>query len=294
MQRRGALVSLVVAAGVAGVTLTRRSGPEPHRGAFLDPEGLTVGPEGTIYVADEDSHVLSAWSPSGQLLARTRPDPVPLGELTTTGGSLVALGQGRVLAVGAWDLFEAQLGPAGWTLARRLGPFHELEDVAVDEAGRIYLAIEGPRQVHVLDPAGRPLRQLALPEEPEALCIDGARLLVAFAKANYVGVHDRETGAELARIGRRGWLGELDTPDDVQVGPDGLVYVSDQGNHRIQVFEREGRLVRTLGRRGSAPGELDTPEDIAFGPDGLLWVADSGNRRVQALTRLGAPVRVIQ
>lgn len=294
MHQRGALVLLAVAVGAAGVTLSRRPGPEPHRGAFLDPEGLAVGPEGTIYVADEDSHVLSAWSPTGQLLARSRPDPVPPGELTTTGGSLVALGPGRVLAVGAWDLFRAELGPAGWSLAGRLGPFHELEDVVVDEAGLLYLAIEGPRHIRVLDPAGGFLRQLALPEEPEALCIDGPRLLVAYSKACYVGVHDRQTGAELARIGLRGWASELDTPDDVVVGPDGLIYVSDQGHHQIQVFERDGRLIRTLCRRGAAPGELDTPEDIAFGPDGLLWVADSGNRRVQALTRLGAPVRVIQ
>ena len=82
--------------------------------------------------------------------------------------------------------------------------------------------------------------------------------------------------------------GRLHTPQwPVAVSPradlQGLVFVSDTGNDRVQVFERTGKLLRVIGGHGSEDGKLDRPMGLAFDPSGsILLVAESGNRRISA------------
>ena len=73
--------------------------------------------------------------------------------------------------------------------------------------------------------------------------------------------------------------GEFTLPAGVDVGPDGNVYVVDQGEHTIHVL-KDGRGVRVIGRRGSELGELLSPADVAVG-QGRLYVSDTGNGRLQ-------------
>ena len=58
------------------------------------------------------------------------------------------------------------------------------------------------------------------------------------------------------------------------------LYVADSCNHRIQVFDTEGKLLRSWGVRGTAAGERH-PYDLAIGPDKSLYVCEYGNHRVQ-------------
>ena len=51
--------------------------------------------------------------------------------------------------------------------------------------------------------------------------------------------------------------GTLSSPRNVAAGPDGLIYVADSGNHRIQVFDRDGTFVRGWGGFGAAPGQFN-------------------------------------
>jgi len=78
------------------------------------------------------------------------------------------------------------------------------------------------------------------------------------------------------------------------LGPDGLLYVADACNHRIQVFTLEGKLVRRWGTSGSGPGELQYPYDLAFAPgtEAILYVVEYGNHRVQKFTTEGQSLGV--
>ncbi|MEN8098591.1 MAG: NHL repeat-containing protein, partial [Chloroflexota bacterium] len=69
-------------------------------------------------------------------------------------------------------------------------------------------------------------------------------------------------------------------PRDVAVGTNGLVYVSDTGNHRIQVFSAKGRYIGVIGKQGTLPGDLNEPVGLAFTSNGELLVADTWNGRV--------------
>lgn len=71
------------------------------------------------------------------------------------------------------------------------------------------------------------------------------------------------------------------------LGTDGLLYVADACNHRIQVFTTKGELVRLWGTPGAAVGELSYPYDLAFAADGTLYVVEHGNHRVQKFTADG-------
>ncbi len=83
--------------------------------------------------------------------------------------------------------------------------------------------------------------------------------------------------------------GLLNRPHDIALGPDGLLYVADSGNHRIVVFEPDGKLVRVFGNYGLAPqvGVLNEPWGLAVGPDGTVYVADTWNHRVSTYTAEG-------
>jgi DNA-binding beta-propeller fold protein YncE len=71
------------------------------------------------------------------------------------------------------------------------------------------------------------------------------------------------------------------------LGPDGLLYVADACNHRIQVFTRDGEYVRSFGEPGSEPGKLSYPYDLAFAATGELYVVEYDNHRVQKFTKEG-------
>lgn len=66
---------------------------------------------------------------------------------------------------------------------------------------------------------------------------------------------------------------------DLEIGSDGSLFVLDDMNRTILVFDEEGTLLRTFGGRGQGPGELERPSDLLWGPDGRLWVVDSRNGR---------------
>jgi sugar lactone lactonase YvrE len=75
--------------------------------------------------------------------------------------------------------------------------------------------------------------------------------------------------------------GEFNRPEGVAIGPGDTVYVADSCNHRIQVFTREGKWVRTHGRPGRAAGELSYPYDIRLDAEGRQYVCEFGNSRIQ-------------
>src|SRR5687767_14328671 len=55
------------------------------------------------------------------------------------------------------------------------------------------------------------------------------------------------------------------------------IFVVDSGNHRIQVFGTNGRLIRLWGNEGSNI-MFEYPEQCTIGRNGIIYVPDSMNR----------------
>jgi DNA-binding beta-propeller fold protein YncE len=75
--------------------------------------------------------------------------------------------------------------------------------------------------------------------------------------------------------------GQFTAPRAAALGPDGLLYVADSGNNRVQVLDGEGDFVRAWGSTGSGPGQFQEPWGIAVSEAGRVYVADTWNHRVQ-------------
>jgi hypothetical protein len=61
----------------------------------------------------------------------------------------------------------------------------------------------------------------------------------------------------------------------------GDVFVTEQGNNRIQRFDSNGTFLDKWGGTGGGDGEFNSPKDIAFDAVGNAYVMDEDNSRVQ-------------
>ena len=79
-------------------------------------------------------------------------------------------------------------------------------------------------------------------------------------------------GKVLMTLGKPGVAGTTEDtfnqPSDVIVAPNGDIFVADghggDSNARIVKFSKDGKFIKTWGKKGSAPGEFDTPHGLAF------------------------------
>ncbi len=118
------------------------------------------------------------------------------------------------------------------------------------------------------------------------------------------------TGEKLLSLGIAGKPGNADgqfnQPNDVVVGPDESIYVSDGHNGqdmttnaaiaeglkrgvtaRISKFTADGKFIKSWGGLGVRHGEFRTPHALVFDAKGRLWVADRGNHRIEIFDQEG-------
>lgn len=82
-------------------------------------------------------------------------------------------------------------------------------------------------------------------------------------------------------------VGSVDCGADAK----GQIYVLDNGNHRVQVFDPSGRYLRSVGKEGEGPGEFKMPARFAVGADGSVAVFDMANQRTSLFDPAGKLVR---
>ncbi|MCL5999829.1 MAG: TIGR03663 family protein [Chloroflexi bacterium] len=70
-------------------------------------------------------------------------------------------------------------------------------------------------------------------------------------------------------------------PRAIVLDAQGRLYVSDTGNKRIQIFDRDGNFVSQFGKSGTAEGEFNEPVGLAIDATGNIYVADTWNQRIQ-------------
>ena len=76
-------------------------------------------------------------------------------------------------------------------------------------------------------------------------------------------------------------VGMFRYPWGVAVNARDEIAVTDCFNHRVQIFNSDGKFLRSFGREGNKAGEFKYPAVIACHNNGNIVVADNGNHRIQ-------------
>lgn len=168
----------------------------------------------------------------------------------------------------------------------------------VDGKGNLYVMDVGAKLVQVYDTDGKHLRTMLDGGKwfirPSGIAVDaeGSRMYVVDTggvsskpEEHRVRVFDAQSGKHLLDIGKRGNApGELNLPCDVTIGKEGLLYVVDCGNFRVQAFKPDGTFVRTFGVIGRQAGQFSRPKEAATDPDGNVYVIDTAFGNFQIFT----------
>jgi sugar lactone lactonase YvrE len=200
-------------------------------------------------------------------------------------------GQGRILVTDEESIALIRFDRNG----RRMDVFGTKGDlklrlplgIDVSKAGVIYVADAGLRKVLAFDGDGAFVKAygqqgaLANPSDV-AVSPEGTKLYVADSKAHKVVVFDVTTGALVSSFGAPGEKdGQFAAPTSLAFGPDGRLFVVDQLNCRVQVFDPDGTFADQFGGRGTGYGQFVRPKDVAVDAQGRVYVTDSAFGNVQ-------------
>ena len=97
----------------------------------------------------------------------------------------------------------------------------------------------------------------------------------------------------LGEFGRQGLAYGSDEPttftwiSGVALDQDGNVYVADEWQCRVAVFDADGNALRGFGHKGEGEGEMNGPAGMAFDSDDNLWIVNAFNSRIQKFSKDG-------
>ncbi|MBI4269807.1 MAG: hypothetical protein HY615_05690 [Candidatus Rokubacteria bacterium] len=229
-------------------------------------------------------------------LAGQKPTPnrivEPMGLAVSDDGQRLYVSDFAQLAVFVFDFGRKTFTKLGdkAPLARPVG-------LALDAEERLYVVEQEKKGVSVFDRKGTRVGFITDPslERPAGIAIDRVRGRIYVADTgrtksteHTIKVFDT-TGTRIGTIGRRkgDQPGQFLFPTYVTVDQAGNVYVTDTLNSRVQVFDPDGRYVKTFGQRGNAWGMFDKPKGVALDSFGNVYVADSGWSNVQIFNQKG-------
>ena len=215
--------------------------------------GIFIGPDDSVYCADDGTHTITKFNPEGKLLMT--------------------------------------IGTPGKPSARWGGePFHEPTHAAVSpKTGNIYVSDGyGNSRVHKFTPEGRHLLSWGEPGIdpgqficPHNVAIDAEeRVYVADRECHRVQIFDAD-GKFITM-----WS-NIHRPDGMTIAPDGNIYIGELNGyewvdgapglgHRISILSPGGELLSRFGdsEEGEEPGKFIAPHGMAVDSRGYLYVGE--------------------
>lgn len=250
--------------------------------SFRSPAGITVGPDGTVYLSDSDNYTVRrilpngqvqnlagmvgtegsadgvgpaagfkkaygvALTPSGELLVTDR-DNNTIRQMTTTGLTSLVAG-----AVGSPGLVDSAASPS---------KFNFPAGITADASGYLYVADTGNHTIRKVSPAG-----------------------VVTTLAGDIGVPGSDEGTGAGARFRQ--------PRGLALDPSGNLYAADTGNHTIRKITPQGLVSTVAGVAGMAnyfdgvgPNAwFNTPMNLDWlGLYNSLVISDMGNHVIRLL-----------
>jgi len=125
----------------------------------------------------------------------------------------------------------------------------------------------------------RPVSVTTDPTSDKAYVVDTGGL---DSEAHHVFVFNRKTGEHIETLGKRGrGAEEFNIPLQASVANDGMLYVVDSGNFRIQKIDKNGKFIGSFGGIGRQSGQFSRPKGVATDDNGNIYVVDTAFGNVQ-------------
>ena len=164
-------------------------------------------------------------------------------------------------------------------------------NVSIDADGTRYVADTGRSMVMIYgkDDSFRGVIGGKDEMKPCDVAITADRLYVADLKNHAVRVYAKADRKFLFSIPRDGAAPEakLFSPTNLAIDKDGRLLVSDTGGFAVQIYDFEGKHLRSFGQQGVGPGLFARPKGLAVDRDGLTYVVDATTQVVQVFDPAG-------
>ena len=275
-----------------------RSWQAPERGAFEEPSGFAVAPDGTAFIADRERGAL--WRIPNAASPTVVSTPVggskELAFEAKKVGGVAWLGNGKVAMANTRNdllaILDAQ-GKAERVFAGSGSGAGELDDpngLFFSANRRLYVADTGNNRVSVYSEYGVFLHAIGVSKDENVALVKPVQVAVDAAERVFVL---EQTGAgRIAIYTRNGRFLKRLTPETfpdsknarwraLTVDPVGRIFVADSENGNIaQLDWSAGKVIRRFGSPGKGRGQFGEVMGLAIVGEELA-VADAGNRKIE-------------
>ena len=213
--------------------------------------GVSVGPDGNVYVPDTHYHRVVVYAPDGKLLHMWGEE---------------GRGPGQFIYPTdiAWD-------SRGHLLVSEYG---DNDRVQVFDA-----SIDPPKLLYEFGKFGDGPGELS---RPQSMVMDHDIVYLTDACNHRIAVFKAD-GTWIRNMGSVGsGLGQFRFPYGLAEDGDGHLVVCEFGNNRVQLVDKEtGKGLKIWGGAGREPGQLAYPWGVAVDKHGRVVAVDAGNNRLQ-------------
>ncbi|OGR45003.1 MAG: hypothetical protein A2X35_06300 [Elusimicrobia bacterium GWA2_61_42] len=262
----------------------------------LNPAKLSLNRAGEIFVSDPDKALLQKYDRAGRLVR----------EYPVANNGAVADKRGQLYLINYKEGKVREFSDAGETIGtfgtkgKGKLEFRGLRDIAIDEAGSLYLCDDENKKVVAINlESAETGPELPLAPLLDRFMVKGPADRYAFKADVFAVTPDNKVVAYMPEakeivllaegtkktLVREGKLqGQVRSPRGIFIDPKGMIYVADTGNDRVQIFNPDGTFSNMFGESGSGDGQFKGPASVAVNAKGNIYVADTRNRKVKAFS----------
>ncbi|OPH47400.1 hypothetical protein BC351_40050 [Paenibacillus ferrarius] len=240
---------------------------------FNTPQGLTLGSDGTVYVADtlnQQIKKLPNGSSDWENISGSEGFNSPVGVAVGSDGTVY------VTDTSNHKIKKLPSGRSDWEDITSSGGFKYPQGVAIGSDGTVYVADTSNNKIKKLPSGGSTWSDITGSggfNNPHGMAIGGDGALYVADTNNHQIKKLTSGGSAWSNITGSGGF---KYPYDVAIGSDGTVYVADYMNHQIKKLRSGESTWENI--TGSA--EFMYPQGLAIGSDDTVYVADSGTHQI--------------
>lgn len=260
-------------------------------GMLRRPLGLTISPDGNLFVTDSDNSRVSVFNLTGDRIfdisaAGKKKLLTPLYVAVAPNGEIYVTDRGlRTVAVyDSLGKFERFLYPNGNPAAIWL-PIA----IAIDKKGDLYISeVSQDHRILKMSPTGKIKMSIGIIGEAvkstdmlgKVFYPNGIRITdkgdIYVSDSNNRRVQVFTAKGNLKKVILTGGM-----PRGIALDSKGRLFIVDTFGHNVMAYDNKGRNVGFFGERGVNYGQFQYPNDIDISSDNRLFVTDRENNRVQ-------------